>query len=184
MREVNIQNDSVIKEALHTTARAVRLIRTIALIVIVAGIGGFFVYGKINDDVSVHYLVQLRGDEKILSGFTPEDEQKILSAYDLYVPQGEGDAHVAAFIKGSRNEGITSYIIEIDGVKDAEAFYAANAHRSLEKAVNELDTRENGKKYYITYHERLAEGVKIAKNADAIKNIAVLYDELSEKYGG
>ena len=69
-------------------------------------------------------------------------------------------------------------------VKDAEAFYAANANRSLENAVTELDTRENGKKYYITYHEHLAEGVKIAKNADAIKNIAVLYDELSEKYGG
>ena len=69
-------------------------------------------------------------------------------------------------------------------VNDAKGFYAANAHRSLEKAVNELDTRENGKKYYITYHEHLAEGVKIAKNADAIKNIAVLYDELSEKYGG
>lgn len=173
-----------IKEAVLNAARLIKLIRTLVLIAMLLGIGGYYLYGRIKDEVSVHHLVQLRGDERILSGFTQEDEQKILSAYDLHIPESESDAHIVSFIKGSRNEKITSYIIEIDGVKDEEGFYSANSHRSLEKAVNELDTRENGKKYYITYHERVTEGSKSGNNNDAIEKIVSIYDELSEKYGG
>ncbi len=173
-----------IKEGIIKTAGVIKLIRVIVLLAVLIILGCFVIYDKIKDDDSVHHLVQLRGDEEILTGFIPEEESRILSAFDVRIPKNEENAHVVTFISGSRNKGITSYIIEIDGVKDKEAFYAANSGRTMGKSVNEADTRESGREYLVTYHERVitAEGKK-DKNADAHKKIAELYNEIKEKHG-
>lgn len=163
------------------TVTIINRIRIIAGIAVIAVILIYLLIANLSDKFSVHHIVQLDGSEKIISEFTPDEVNDILSAFDIVISANEENAKLVSFIRGDRYDKIASYIIEIDGINDYNAFFAANSDRGLGRSVNEADTRNTGTKYYITYHERIVNGQKSrdrSKNAEAYNHIVALFEKL------
>ena len=166
------------------SAAIIKRIRLIAGLAVIAGILIYLLITNISDKFSVHHIVQLDGSEKTISEFTPDEANDILNAFDIIIPEDEKNARLVSFIRGDRYDKITSYIIEIDGINDYNAFFTANSDRELGRSVNETDTRNTDTKYYITYHERIVNESKSrdsSKNTEAINNIAELFERLYSK---
>ena len=173
---------SSVMKTVSETASVIRKVRFWAKIALLIGILAFLAFGRIRDHFSVHHLVQLRGDEEIISEFTPEEEQKVLDAFDVKIPANETGARLSSFMHKRMNEKVSSYVIEIDGVEDYDAFFRANSGRSLGQSVNEADTRQNKKKYFITYNEHFADDEEYRRKHDisgADAEIEKLFSELS-----
>lgn len=172
---------SNVLQTVAKTATIIKRVRLIAGLVIIAGILIYLLVGKISDTVSVHHIVQLNGSELIISEFTPDEQRDILNAFDVVIPANETNARLVSFMRGDRYEKITSYIIEIDGISDYDAFFAANSGRALGQSVNESDTRDSGIKYYITYHEQIVNDqsrLERTDNAESYKLIAELFSKM------
>lgn len=97
-----------------------------------------------------------------------EDQEKLLSAFNISVPENEEEAYIYRFGLITYYDEHTGkpdeykYFIEIDGVKDYFAFYDANPSddRKFGRSVNEiLDCNSQMKpmkrstRYYLTYSE-------------------------------
>lgn len=95
-----------------------------------------------------------------LTSFSAEDEQKLFEVFNIIVPENETEVYVQSFSRrigdylGTYHQ--IHFTIELGGVKDYEAFYAANTGRIGEnglegKAMNQL--LDYGSDCYIAYCE-------------------------------
>lgn len=135
-----------------------------------------------------------------LTDFSEEEEKSILDAFNIVIPDEEGEAKVTAFyFNEERNTygGVLAVewtsALEIDGVKDYESFFEANI---LRVRINEIDGLSLNElfehyppEYYITYLERYTdypeESVKTdqadEKNKKMLADLKKCYDDISEK---
>ncbi len=168
-------------DVVKTVAASAVKIRLIARLAILAGIIISIIGGKIISNFKTHHLVQFNGTEEIISEFTADEEENILKAFDVIIPENEGKAHLLSFMRKSMNDKAASYVIEIDGVKDYDAFYSANSERDLGKSVNETDNlkRKAKYKYYITYNELITS--KNNKKSENYDQIVELFNSLEKQ---
>ena len=134
------------------TAKKINRLRFWARLAVLVGLIAVIIGGRIAKRFRTQHLIALNGSETVLSDFTPDEQQQILDAFHITVPAQEQDACVSAFLRSNRNEKMCSYVIEIGGVSDYDAFFAANAARDLGQSVNETGVPDPKKQYYITYN--------------------------------
>lgn len=120
-----------------------------------------------------------------LTSFSPEDEQKLFEVFNIVVPENEIEVYVQSFSRRYDDFlGYTQevfYAIEIGGVRDYEAFYAANTGRIGEnglegKAMNQI--LDNGSNYYISYVEYFVDDPRLLKE----DNKQEKFDKYNEIY--
>lgn len=110
-------------------------------------------------------------DLEICHTLTKEEQEKLLTAFDINVPENEKDIRIYRFGRityySSKKTTINKYkyFIEIDGVKDYFAFYEANTYPDDEphlfgRSVNEMNDcnsqykpMKRSTRYYLTYAE-------------------------------
>lgn len=108
-----------------------------------------------------------------LTSFSPEDERKLFTVFNIVVPEDETEVYVRSFSRrvsdyvGSHHE--IYFTIEIGGVKDYEAFYAANTGRIDEnglkgKSMNQI--LDYGSDYYIAYTELFFDNPRFLEEDD------------------
>ena len=120
-----------------------------------------------------------------LTSFSPEDEQQLLATFNIVVPEDETEVYVHSFSR-KISDDLGSYhmilfTIELGGVKDYDAFYAANTGRIDEngqkgKAMNQFGNY--GSDYYIAYDELFFDTPRFLEEDD---NQAV-YDSFNDLY--
>jgi len=112
--------------------------------------------------------------EQSITELTAEEQNMILSAFNVVIPENETDAYISAFCR--REEHL--YFIEFDLVNDNQNFFDANKDRTggIGKqglSVNEILNEKSG--YYLTYAEYV-----FPSAPSEIHRIADLYSELLE----
>ncbi len=120
-----------------------------------------------------------------LTSFTGEDEQRLLETFNIVVPEDETEVYVNSF-SCRINDYVGTYheiyfSIELGGVKDYDAFYAANTGRIDEnglkgKAMNQICNY--GSDYYIAYTERFVDDPQFLSEGDN----QVVYDSFNNLY--
>lgn len=120
-----------------------------------------------------------------LTSFSPEDEQQLFATFNIVVPEDETEVYVHSFSRRVRDY-VGSYhkiffTIELGGVKDYDAFYAANTGRIDEngqkgKAMNQFGNY--GSDFYIAYVELLFDDPQFLEEGD---NQAI-YDSFNDLY--
>lgn len=116
----------------------------VTIIQIVTKVGNFM-----ENKTPEHYF----GDTaQYIEKLSEEEQETLLTFFDVVIPPEENEAYVVSFGQKDYNGNYRAYFIEIDGVKDTEAFYAANAHR--EPSVNQ--TTGTKADVYIVYAERIS----------------------------
>lgn len=163
------------------TASVIRKIRIGISIAAILGILIYLLIGKIADSFSKHHFIAVNSNVDIISEFTQEEQNDILEAFDVVIPESESGARLASFMRNNRYGDLTGYVIEIDGVKDYGGFFSANSGRNMGASLNETDPRENKSPeyYYITYNEGPASHIKVPD--DVHERIAELFDEMYKK---
>ena len=164
------------------TAKKINRLRFWARLAVLVGLIAVIIGGRIAKRFRTQHLIALNGSETVLSDFTPDEQQQILDAFHITVPAQEQDACVSAFLRSNRNEKMCSYVIEIGGVSDYDAFFAANAARDLGHSVNETRVPDPKKQYYITYNVYFVQdpGQRAKhENAAAYDRIEALFAALS-----
>lgn len=120
----------------------------------------------------------MRNIEEELRGFTPGQTAEILAAYDITIPENEKGAYIYCFSRSDRGLGGNHHYVwclEIAGVRDYDAFFAANSGRVLSESENERqEAAKDGLNYYVTY---------IANNFDVFyKERQNVVDRVGEVY--
>ncbi len=120
-----------------------------------------------------------------LTSFSPEDEQELFATFNIDIPEDETEVYVHSFSRRVRDY-VGSYhkiffAIELGGVKDYDAFYAANTGRIDEngqkgKAMNQFGNY--GSDFYIAYVELLFDDPQFLEEGD---NQAI-YDSFNNLY--
>lgn len=119
------------------------------------------------------------------ASFSPEDEERIFTTFNIIVPKNETEAYVRSLsrrISDYVGEWHTvTFTVEIGGVKDYDTFYAANTGRVDDngekgKSMNEFLT--NGSDFYITYQELLFDDPQFLEE----ENNQALYDSFNDLY--
>ncbi|MCH5203175.1 MAG: hypothetical protein J1F03_00425 [Oscillospiraceae bacterium] len=143
-----------------------------------------------NDSSSKRHLSSSMrwNEDKMLFGFNKEQKNRILEAFNVVIPENEEEAYVYSFYFSEENDYL-KFILEIDGVKDYDAFFQANSGRVKEngllgKSMNEvLDPYPSMTAYYITYEEFFYSEAKLQTDEDKemIFALSALYNELKEE---
>ncbi len=120
-----------------------------------------------------------------LTSFSSEDEQQLFATFNIVVPEDETEVYVHSFSRRVRDY-VGSYhkiffTIELGGVKDYDAFYAANTGRIDEngqkgKAINQFG--DYGSDFYIAYEELLFDDPQFLEEDDN----QALYDSFNDLY--
>lgn len=138
-------------------------------------------------------------DFKVCHTLTEEEQEKLLTAFDVNVPENENDISIYRFgfityydeHTGKPDE--YKYFIEIDGVKDYFAFYDKNPSENgkLGRSVNELydcnsqlKPMKRSTRYYLTYDEIVwMDGSKPEddKGKEVLEKFDPLFQEMWEK---
>ncbi|MCH5195065.1 MAG: hypothetical protein J1F28_00040 [Oscillospiraceae bacterium] len=124
----------------------------------------------------------------MLVGFTEEQENRILEVFNVVIPENEEEAYVYSFYFTKENK-LMKFILEIDGVKDYDAFFLANSGRVKEngllgKSMNEvLNPYPSVTAYYITYNEFFSYENNFLSDEDKemMSVFSTLYDELKNE---
>lgn len=160
-------------------------------------IGGCTVKNSSEYTSAPEHLLPWAATDRMLLDFTDEEEKKILECFKVVIPESEGSAYVHSFYfdeettKGSQVQPETTrmrFVLEIDGVKDCEAFFSANAARIDEngmygKSWNQIHDLYPPE-YYLTYCESFniysdhQSDEDTEKMAVALKS---LYNEICER---
>ena len=141
---------------------------------------------KLTEIYENHKLHLSHRDKKnLLVGFTEEQENRLLEAFNVVIPESEEEAYVYSFYY-SQDSDYLIYILEIDGVKDYDAFFQANSGRVKEnglsgKSMNEiLDPYPSMTAYYVTYEEFFYSETSLQtdEEKEMLSVLSALYDEL------
>lgn len=144
---------------------------------------------KLTEVYENHKLhLSYRDKNKMLVGFNEEQEKMILEAFNVVIPENEEEAYVYSFYFTEENEHL-KFILEIDGVKDYDAFFLANSGRVKEngllgKSMNEvLNPYPSVTAYYITYNEFFSYENNFLSDEDKemMSVFSTLYDELKNE---
>lgn len=127
-------------------------------------------------------------NEDALIGFTKEQENRILEAFNVLIPENEQAAYVYSFCF-SEEDKLLKFMLEIDGVKDYDAFFQANSGRVKENGLSGKSSNEIVKRclpktaYFITYEECFSSRKRRQSDEDKlmISALSTLYDELKEE---
>ena len=136
------------------------------LLFILFNIVGCTVKKSSEDNSAPEHLLQWAATDRMLLDFTDEEEKNILECFKVVIPESEESAYVHSFYfdeeitRGAQAQPEMTrmrFVLEIDGVKDYEAFFSANAARIAENGmhgkswnqIHELYPPE----YYLTYCE-------------------------------
>ena len=128
----------------------------------------------------------MKNIEEELRGFTAEQTQEIFDAYDITVPENEKNVSIYCFSRSDRGHGAEHmyvWCLEIAGVRDYDAFFAANSGRVLEKSSNETsEAAKDGLNYYITY---IAENFSVyySEHKEITDNIGDVYEKMRTTKG-
>ena len=166
------------------------LLRVTIICVLLVGITGCSV-NTYNEDTSTkrHLFSYMRwGEEKMLVGFTEEQEKRILEAFKVVIPENEDDAYVYSFYFSDDDDHL-NFTLEIDGVKDYDAFFQANSGRVKENGLSGKSSNEIFKRYlpiesyYVTYDESFYSEAKLQSDEEKkmISVLSTLYNELKEE---
>lgn len=139
--------------------------------------------GNIKNNSELRHCITVPKDA--LTSFTHEDEQRLFATFNIVVPKDETEVYVHSFSRrikdyvGTHHE--IYFSIGLGGVKDYDAFYAANTGRIDEngekgKAMNQFG--DYGSDFYIAYTERFVDDLQYLREDD---NQAV-YDSYNELY--
>lgn len=119
--------------------------------------------------------------ENMLCDFSSEEQAEILDAFGITFPDNEENAYVYSFSYryGINADGpdprVVSYAVEIGGVADYEAFYAANSQlKSFNETTKNFRTDRH---YYIVYRN----SVDTHMEPDLYSRFSRLYDRLSSR---
>lgn len=139
--------------------------------------------GNNRDNSELQHCVIVPRDA--LTSFSTKDEQQLFATFNIVIPEDEAEVYVHSF---SRRvcDYISSYhkiffTIEIGGVKDYNAFYAANTGRIDEngqkgKAMNQFGNY--GSDFYIAYEELFFDDPQFLQENDNQAN----YDKFNNLY--
>ncbi len=138
-------------------------------------------------------------DFEVCHTLTEEEQEKLLTAFNISVPENEKDIHIYRFgrityystKKYEKPTTIDSYkyFIEIDGVNDYFAFYDANPSDSqkLGRSVNEINDcnsqmkpMKRSTRYYLTYSEVVYLGAGKPYNEEE-KAVFEIFDPLFQE---
>jgi len=150
--------------------KVVTLLRFIGIAATIIGIGL-----KLYDFYANKELRHYFENANCITSLTSDEQDMILSAFDIVIPKEETDAFVSAF--GKSKDYI--YFVEFDSVKNNQNFYASNIHRIEEngisgRSVNET-TNDNGE-FYLTYAENI-----FPRDNSEKQRIVDLYSALSSR---
>lgn len=160
-------------------------------------VGGCMEKNSLNYTSTPKHLIQWAATDRMLLDFSNEEEKKILECFKVVIPEDEESAHVHSFYfdeeitKGSQvqPEKIRMhFVLEIDGVKDYEAFFSANTARIDENGIKGKSWNQihdlYPPEYYLTYFESFnfysdyQTDEDMEKMAVALKS---LYNEICER---
>lgn len=177
--------------------RMVKLLKIVIICVLSFSMTGCSLYTNIYKDYADKFIdrsekrhpfswVGMQKD-KMLVEFTEEQEKKILEAFNVVIPENEEEAYVYSFYF-SKYEDYLNYILEIDGVKDYDAFFKANAGRVKENGLDGKSENELMKyyhpmtEYYISYLEVFYADPYAQTDEDKEMNdtLKSLYNEIKE----
>ena len=175
----------------NNTAKLILNSLLVFILLVLFGVRYFYVYTYIKDrltDTSVkrHLFSDMRyHEDKMLIGFNEEQENRILEAFNVVIPKNDEDAYVYSFYFTKENKRM-KFILEIDGVKDYDAFFQANTGRIKEngllgKSWNEIgNTYLPMEAYYVTYYESFSYENNFLSDEDKemMSALSALYDEL------
>lgn len=113
-----------------------------------------------------HYF----GDKsQYIENITPEEQDKLLSAFHIVIPDEEKKAYIKYFGKMTFSENYNIYFVEFDGVESFDAFYSVNPNR--QSWVNQTaGVKEN---IYLTY------AIKILGDDQETEKLYRLFEECS-----
>ena len=75
-----------------------------------------------------HYF----GDKaQYIENITATEQEELLSAFNLVIPDEEKKAYIRYFGKMTFSENYTVYFVEFDGTESFDAFYSVNPNRQL-----------------------------------------------------
>ena len=169
---------------------ASNLLKVAIICVLLVGVSGCSVGTYSNDTSSKRHLFSYMqwNEEKMLVGFNEEQENRILEAFNVVIPENEGEAYVYSFYFSEDNDHL-NFTLEIDGVKDYNAFFQANSGRIKENGLSGKSSNEIFKRYlpmetyYVTYDESFYSKTKLQSDEDKemLSVLSALYDELKEE---
>lgn len=122
--------------------------------------------------------------DRMLLDFTIEEEKSILESFKVVIPEDES-AHVHSFYYESEKNRL-DFVLEIEGVSDYEAFFAANTLRIHENGLKGKSWNEihdcYPPEYYLTYYESFYSNPDYQSDEDKemISALKSLYDEIYE----
>lgn len=126
--------------------------------------------GGLHDDVWLYFR------DNIVVGFTDEEIERLLEAFDMVIPENEPDAKPRLL---ATNSGY--YYLEFDGISDRKAFYDANKYdrdRYFEFDSDWNEVGDNGEyTNYFAVRVRFESGGKKLKSP-YITKIEPLYKEI------
>ena len=160
-------------------------------------IGGCTVKNSSEYTSAPKHLLQWAATDRMLLDFTDEEEKKILECFKVVIPESEENAYVHSFYfdeevtKGSQVQPEMlrmHFVLEIDGVKDYEAFFSANEARIDENGIygkswNQIDDLYPPE-YYLTYFESFNFYSDYQSDEDTEKMAVALkslYNEICER---
>ena len=129
--------------------------------------GGIKIGNFYTNKEPMHYF----GDTaQYIDGLTHQEQQVLLSAFDINVPAGETEAYIRYFGKKEFSGNYTAYFVEFDDVKSFDSFYSANVHR--EPSINQtIGAKED---IYLIY------AVRVTPAEKEEQLIAHLYEEFCD----
>lgn len=107
-----------------------------------------------NDPSAKKHLIDFYAEDDCVSGFSAEESQELLDIFNITIPDNENNAYIHSLARVEGDSSVT-YFLNIDGVADYVAFFAANSDiadqsEALTLSVNQI-YGYTGSDYYITY---------------------------------
>ncbi len=184
-------------ELISAPAKLLRVFPIFTLLFILSNIGGCTVRNSLEYASTPKHLLQWAATDRMLLDFTDEEEKKILECFKVIIPESEENAYVHSFYfdeettKGSQVQPEIirmRFVLEIDGVKDYEAFFSANASRMDDNGIKGKSWNQIHNlyppEYYLTYFESVnfcsdyQSDEDMEKTAVALKS---LYNQICER---
>ena len=182
-----MKNEHIVKDINNMTGN---LLKVFILCVLLVSVTGCSVNTSANDTPTKQHLFSYMrwNEEKILVGFSEEQEKRILEAFNVVIPENEKEAYVYSFYFSEDNDHM-NFTLEIDGVKDYDAFFQANSGRVKENGLSGKSSNEIFKRYspiesyYVTYDESFYSEAKLQSDEEKemISVLSALYNELKKK---
>lgn len=133
-----------------------------------------------NDPSAKKHIIDFYDEDECVNIFSEEESEELLQIFNITIPDNENNAYIHSLARVEGDSSVT-YFLNIDGVADYEAFFAANADvpdgsEVLTLSVNQIYGYTEAD-YYITYSQFFSNSM--VEHSDEIKPI---FEALNELY--